>query len=245
MNPGAANGEVRIVDGSARQALRRIHGGRRGELFRAARRNHGLPRPQRRGEIDLDPDAVRAAAPDCRPSGGGGHRCRPQPGERAREYRLHVAEIFALQRPFGRRESALLWRDLWGERSEAHAARRIRDRNGRARRTGGRAGFESFRRLEAAPGARLRGSAPAADPLPRRADVGGRPVFATAILGSDLRALRGRGDRPHHHPLHGRGGILQPHRPDQPRAPRRIGDPERTEAQRDPGAAVCSSNATT
>ena len=176
MSADASNGELQNRDGSSRQTLRRVHRGRRRQLLGAARRDHGFSRPQRRGQIDLDPHAVRIAAPERRPRRGGRRRRRAQARDRAREHRLHVAEVLALQRPFGGREPALLRRNLWGEGPKAGAARRLRGRNGRARGSSGRAGRQSLRRLEAAPRARLRGAARAADPAPRRADDGVDPI---------------------------------------------------------------------
>ena len=59
----------------------------------------------------------------------------------------------------------------------------------------GRARRRPLRRLEAAPGARLRRSARAADPVSRRADLRRRSGLAPALLGPDLRARRARASR--------------------------------------------------
>ena len=80
----------------------------------------------------------------------------------------------------------------------------------------------------------LRGLARARHPVPRRADLGRRPHVAPPLLGPDPHA-RGRGRvRGHHHPLHGRGRILQSDRAHQRRQARGARQPERAQAQRHP-----------
>ena len=100
----------------------------------------------------------------------------------------------------------------------ADGAARLRRRDGGAQGREDARRRTTFRRLEAAPRARLRRAARAEDPVPRRADLRRRPGLAPAVLGPDLRARRRRRLGRHHHALHGRGRILQPHRAHQRRA---------------------------
>ena len=173
-----------------RQALRRLRRGERSELRGAAGGDHGIPRSQRGGKIDHDPDPVRPAAAERRARGGRRLRCRPIPRARAREHRLHVAEVLALRRPLGDGEPALLRRRLWGQGRAARRAARVRHRHGGPQRPWRRARRRPLRRLEAASRARLRGAARAGDPVPRRADLGRRSGIAPPLLGSHLRARR-------------------------------------------------------
>ena len=101
-----------------------------------ARRDHRLPRPQRRGQVDHHPNPVRTSAPERRPGGGRGPRRRALPRARARAHRLHVAEVLALQRSFGDGEPAFLRRRLRGHGRAARRAAEVRHRHGGAQRTG-------------------------------------------------------------------------------------------------------------
>ena len=175
---------------SSDQALRRLHRGERGQLRSEGRRDHRFPRPQRRGQVDDHPNPVRTFAAERRQGDRRGLRRRALPRAGAREYRLHVAEVLALQRSLGHGEPALLRRRLWGQGRAARGAAEVRHRHGGAHGPDGRARRRPFRRLEAAARAGLRGAARAGDPVPRRADLRRRSRLAPAVLGPHLFARR-------------------------------------------------------
>ena len=95
-------------------------------------------------------------------------------------------------------------------------------RDGRPRRPARPARADVLRRHEAAPGDRPRAAALAARAVPRRADHRPGPADAQLDLALHPRTAGDGGDDDlHDHALHGRGGVLRPHRDHGPRRDRR------------------------
>ncbi len=86
--------------------------------------------------------------------------------------------------------------------------------------------------FQAAAGDGRGAAARAADPLPGRADKRRRSVGAAGLLAPDHRPRQPGRDRHHHHPFHGRGGILRPHRHSRQRPDPRPGDAGRDQVPR-------------
>ena len=120
---------------------------------------------------------------------------------------------------------------IYGLRGERLAARRqfVLDMAG-LHRTRGHPDTRSRRRLAAAPRARLRHPARAADRVPRRAHRRRRSAVAPSVLGSHRPHVRRRRHRPRHHALHGRSRALPSHRHHPGRQARRPRHHHRAEA---------------
>ena len=93
---------------------------------------------------------------------------------------------------------------------EARGAARVRARDGRADGAREHAGARPRRRLAAAPGARMRHSPRAHDPVPRRADRGRRSAVTPPVLAAHRRPLAAGRDRSRHDALSRRGRALPP-----------------------------------
>ena len=96
-----------------------------------------------------------------------------------------------------------------------------------------RAGHDLLRRHATAPGDRPRPHALAARAVPRRADHRPRPPDPQLDLALHPRPAGDRGhDDLHDHALHGRGGVLRPHRDHGPRGDRRAGHARGAQGER-------------
>ncbi len=108
-----------------REAIRQLHGGEGHQLLGSARRDLRLPRPQRRRQVDHDPDALRNSSADV----GGRKRRRIRSPHSAGvdqgPHRLHEPEVLALPGPDGRGEHRLLQRDLLYSAVRARRARNV------------------------------------------------------------------------------------------------------------------------
>ena len=159
-----------------RQAVRRVHRGRRRVARRAAGADPRLPRPERRRQDHHHPHDRRAAQADRRPH----PRQRPRPGDRARGRqggaRLHPRSAVHLREAHGRRVPALPRRAVRHGRRRHRDAHRRDARDLRAGTLAERAGRELLARHEAAAGDERGVPAPAQGGAGRRAD--GRPRSA-------------------------------------------------------------------
>ena len=181
-------------------------------------------RPERRRQVDADPDAHDA--PAARPRGGPRERLRRRrAGRRGPPLdRRHPPGDDQRPRAERRGEPAHLREALRRSAGEARAAHRRAARGRRADPVARGAGQEPLRRDAAARRDRPRPRPRAADLLPRRADDRPRPRLAGGGLGDAPQDQgRARPDDPAHHPLHGRG--RQALRPDRDRGPRRAEGP--------------------
>ena len=151
------------------------------------------------------------------------------PGGGAPADRLHVAKVFALQRPARHRKPAVLCRVVQRARPRPAGPPGVGAAHGRTRGARAIPHARAGRRLEATPGSGLRGAAPAAHRLSRRADLGRRSRLAPEVLGFDPPDGRRGRHGVRHHALHGRSGILQPPGPDRSRAHRSDGHSHGTE----------------
>ncbi len=106
--------------------------------------------------------------------------------------------------------------------------------DGRSQGTGEEPDEDARRGLETAAGPGLRRPPRARDRLPRRAHGRGRSGLPPAVLGAHQRALGTKGHRLRHHPLPGRGGILQRHPAHPCRADRRRRQPQRAQERGHP-----------
>ena len=206
---GSDRGRTRDRDPGAHEALRRLHGGRRGRPRRVARRDLRVPRPERSGQDHADPDAHRATC--CRRTGR--PRCSAA---------TSCAEADALRRRIGYMSQRFsLFEDLTVDenlRFYAGVYDIDRERFAKRRRyvlemadlvgTGERAHREPLGGLEAAARAGRSDHPRARAALPRRADERRRSRRAPAVLGASLRARGDRRDALRHHALHGRGDPL-------------------------------------
>ena len=170
------------------QALRQLHRRRSRQLSRsgAARSWASSARTA---------PASRRSSASCAACCGRAPAARWSPASTSRAIRSGVRERigymsqkFSLYRDLTVEENLRFFGGIYRvPRDELAERMRLCGRHGRAWRAREGAGLDARRRLEAAPGARLRHPAPPADPVPRRADVRRRADLAPALLGSHPR----------------------------------------------------------
>ena len=124
--------------------------------------------------------------------------------------RVHEPEVLPVRGPHRAGEHHPLRRHLRGERQRHRHPHRRHPHPDRAGARGRRAGAGDPARLEAAARLLRRAAAPAGRGLPRRADRRRGSHHPAAVLGADLRGGSRRHQRPRHHALSGRGGVLPP-----------------------------------
>ena len=99
-----------------------------------ARRDLRPARPERRGQVDHLPDAVRAAQAERRGGARRGDRPAPRHRRRAQPARLHGAEVLAVRRSQRRRRTSRFFAGAYGLTGDAQA-RADRADDGRLRRS--------------------------------------------------------------------------------------------------------------
>ena len=146
----------------------------------------------------------------------------------------YMSQKFSLYNDLKVIENLRLFAGLYSVPSQrAAGTHRLGARNGEPEGPGESDHRHAARRMEAAAGAGLRGAAPAAHHLSRRADFRRRSHFAAPVLGPDSPdGGRGR-DGVCDHALHGRSRILQPAGADLSRQDGRAGHAVRAEAELD------------
>ena len=195
------------------------------ELVGRPRRDLRLPRPERRRQVDDRADADDAAAADRRARRASAASTSSTQGPEVRKVIGAALQEAALDPLLTGREHLRLQATLQAlPRDERRAARRRAARARRPDRGGRPQGERLLGRDEAParPGARAR--APAADPLPRRADDRPRHPEPHGAVGRGAPAREGRGrDRLPHHAVP-RGG-RRPRRPRRDHRPRHGSSP--------------------
>ena len=200
------------------EAVRQFRGRQPRQLRGAPGRDLRFPGPQRGGQVDHHPHALRHPGPQRRRGTVAGFDIRRQP-EQIKAHIGYMSQKFSLYQDLTVEENIDFYSGIYRipggqkKRSGKNGSSRWPGLTEHRRTPDGR----PLRRLEAAAGPGLRHPPRAADRLPRRAHLGRRSDQPPAVLGLDLRAVRAGGDGLRHHPLHGRGRILRPAGPDLPR----------------------------